>query len=174
MANSIWSREIVQRSGFEHLFCQLGNFGPPAIGEKHRLCVRLQREHMPCAIVFLILPRLFVLADNVFLVLIDVNTPDEPGLSAPVHYLAIKKERRRTIADENASGHKGIERLACLPVYPGVVRIDLLGQVYVRAPNMQKTVRISLRKGSRPPLGSPRRMERRQPGLPAWAWDAAR
>ena len=149
VAYSVRRGEVVERRGLEDGRAQRGDIGTAAVGEKDRLRVGLEREHVPGAVVLLVLPGLLVLPDDVVLVVVDVDAAHDPGLRPPVHDLAIEVERRSLLADERPLGLEAVERRPGLGIDPGVVRIDVSGQIDVGPADVEEAVRVSLRQRGR-------------------------
>ena len=102
-------------------------------------------EHVPGAVVFLVLPGLLVLADDVPLIIVDVDAPDHADLGPAVHDLAIEVQRRLSLPDQHALGDEAVERLAGLAIDAGIVGVHVRRQVDVRPADVEEAVGISLR-----------------------------
>jgi hypothetical protein len=145
VSNTIHGGEIVQRTSCHDCSGQHLDIGTRSIHQKHRLCVRFQRKHMPGAVILFVLPGLLVLADYVALIIVHVDAPDETRLGSPLHDLAVEIQGRLAIPDEGPSRDESVERFARLPVYPWIVGIDIVGKVDVRSAHVQEAVTISPR-----------------------------
>ena len=103
----------------------------------------IQSQHVPGAIILLVGPGLLVFSNHIVLVIIHVNTAHHADLSAAVHDLAIQIERGLPVADQCALRNKPFERSASAGVDPRVVRIGVLRQIDVGAPDMEEAVGIA-------------------------------
>jgi hypothetical protein len=83
-----------------------------------------------------------MLPDYVAPVIIDVHATHNAGLGATVHDLAIEKERRLPVSQEDALGDELFESLARLGIDPGIVGIDVPREIDIRASDMEKAVGV--------------------------------
>ena len=97
---------------------------------------------MAGAVVLLVLPGLLVLPDQVALVVVDVHAADHAGLRAPVHDLAVEEEPRVRVLQQRPAGEELVQRAPGPGVDPGVVGVDVVGQIDVRAAHMEEAVRV--------------------------------
>jgi len=106
----------------------------------------LECQYVSSAIIFLVLPRFLMLSNDIAFILFDVHTSHHPGLRPTIHHLPVQIQRPSPVTDENASGYKGVERLARLAVYLRIVGIKIFGKVDVGPAHVEKAVGVSLRK----------------------------
>jgi hypothetical protein len=84
-----------------------------------------------------------MLSNDVIFVIVYMDAPNQAGLRAAVHDLAVQIKRRAAIAHENSRSDEGIEGFAGLAVYPRIVWVDISREIDVGSSNVQEAVGIT-------------------------------
>ena len=140
MADAVGGRQVVEGGRLHRGGDQAIDLRAAAMGQEHRLGVRLERQDVARAVVLLVRARALVLSDHVALVVGDGDAPDHPDLGPCAHHLAIHEERRIGIAHQHPVRGEAVEIPPRLLVHPRVMRVDVLGQVDVGADDVQSSL----------------------------------
>ena len=114
-----------------------------AVSQHDRLGVGPLREHVARPVVLLVGPRVLVLEDDVVVVVLGRDQPDEPRLGPAVHDQAVHVEPGGLVADEGAGLGERAERLGPLLVDLVGVLVGPLGQVDLGADDVQERVLVA-------------------------------
>ena len=100
MLHAIRRREIEQRWAVSHPRRDGVDGEGGGIRQEYGPGLRAQIDDVPGAVVFLVLPRPLVLADDVALVLVDREAPGDARLLVPAHAQLVQVQARRLVKDE--------------------------------------------------------------------------
>src|SRR5262245_11189201 len=93
--------DLIRRREVEQWFFRLSagdnlvDLPPSSISEKHRAGLRAYRQHMPRAVVLLVLACALVLANDVGFIFVKRTTCGNPGLRVFAHAKAVDVQARR-------------------------------------------------------------------------------
>ena len=149
MADAVWRDEVVQRLAAASVGDDEVDRLVVAVGEERGTRVRRKRLDVARAVVFLVLPRLLVLLQEAGEVVLGVERGDDASLRVRAHRLAVGVELRLGVAHERAVGDERVEGLARLGIRLGRRAVGPVGQVYLRARDMQEALGVSGREGLR-------------------------
>ena len=123
------------------------------VGEEDRAGIGVDRQRVARAVVFLVLARDLVLLDALGVVVVDVATADDADLAhAPAGeggLLPIGVQTGLGLAHQHAAVDHVLEATARGRVHAVVVWVDLVGQVDLRARNVQQAVLVALTQRAR-------------------------
>jgi hypothetical protein len=174
MADAVGGRQVVESGRLHGGGDEAIDLRAAAIGEQHRLGVRLERQDVARAVVLLVRARALVLSDHVALVVGDGDAADHPDLGPCAHHLAIHEERRigyRAPAPCPRRGRRDSASPARTPA-GREGRRPRAGRC--RSGRRAGSSSARRRRGRRPRSGSRRRTAARRRGRPARARGAAR
>jgi len=118
-----------------------------AIGKKDRAGIRAEGIDEAGAIILLILARLFMLLDEVRIVILDIAYGHEATLDMGTHLLLVKIETVFSLTHQGSLALQLEEILLGLCIYHRAVVIGFGGQIDLCAVYMQKAARLASGKG---------------------------
>ena len=99
------------------------------VGKQRRAGLGIERFNLAHAVVFLVRPREFMLADAVAVVMRHRCGDDQPRLRVLAHHQPVGVITRFALADQDTVVDQPAEIFRRLGIHLGRVRIDVFGQV---------------------------------------------
>ncbi len=158
--------EVVQRRRRGDASRDPVDLGRRLIRQEHGPRLRAQLHDVPRPVVFLVLPRLLVLQDDVAIVVVDGKRAREARLHVGAHAQAVEVEARLILDDERSGGSEVLIVASCRFVDDVRVRIGVGRQAELRARHVQEAQRMTFGELARflgvdDVVWAPRRLQRR-------------